>query len=244
MNRLIVSLPDRHAAGMDRDSRRRMWAGLAKRMGLIFLVMQVLGCTTQSPFTEAERATVMAGEKALVLIRIQCTIDNQPYEPFSFAIDFDNVNFGLGGFDSLGVPRPVRSRFLSAELRRDGWTYFLLAPGVYYLAVRPPQRGDLYTYDAMLKTVPRWRIDVPMHGKLVYAGTLHLTGKADPLLFGGRIMIAITGEEATVEKDRERAINLLLEHFPGAGDAKAIPMQRWQLDDPVIIRSPLPGSTR
>jgi len=177
-----------------------------------------------------------------VLLRVQCTIDGQPYGPFSFSLGADNVGFGLGSFDSAGQPRAVGLRFLSEASRRAGWTYFVLRPGVYYLAVRPPQRGSLRAYDEALLTGPRWRIDVPEGAKAVYVGTLHLTGEADFLLFGGRIMRSVRGDAALVEDERELASGLLAEEFPALGEAKTVLMQRWHEGEPIIIRTPGRGS--
>ena len=81
--------------------------------------------------------------------------------------------------------------------------------GVYYLALRPPQRSDWRAYERSLQTGPRWRIDVPVGAQAVYVGTLSLTGEADPLLFGDRIMRSIRGDASSVEDERDFAADLL-----------------------------------
>jgi hypothetical protein len=154
----------------------------------------------------------------------------------------DNIGFGLGSFDTGGEPRAVGLRFLSQESRRAGWTYFVLRPGVYYLALRPPQRSDWRAYERSLQTGPRWRIDVPEGAQAVYVGTLSLTGEADPLLFGDRIMRSIRGDALSVEDEREFAADLLAREVPAAGEIETVLMQRWHTGEPIIIRTPGRGS--
>lgn len=188
--------------------------------------------------TSSELSAVDSGGKAIVLLRIKSTIDGQPYEPFSFTAVVDNVNFGLGSFETAGEPRPVTNRFLSEESRREGWTYLVLSPGIYYLAVRPPQRTNAFAYDRILKNAPRWRIDVSKQSGLLYVGSLSLTGAADPLIFGGRIMNSINRDTAAVENESEQAGKLLSEYFPGLGKMQTVLMKRWKKGDPIIIRTP------
>lgn len=139
----------------------------------------------------------------------------------------------------MGEPRFVGHRFLSEESRRAGWTYFTLSPGVYYLAVLGPdtsvgsKAGGKYLQEA-----PRWRIDIPENVKAIYAGTLQFAGKTNgELLFGGRIIIPAGSDEPTIRDDHLLANGLISKHFPDAGEAKTILMQRWRPGDPVIIRS-------
>ncbi|MGA8005082.1 MAG: hypothetical protein WCA17_03200 [Burkholderiales bacterium] len=165
-------------------------------------------------------------------------IGGRPYEAFSHELGEDNVGLGLGTFATGGEPRAVVPRFLSEASRRAGWTYFVLHPGIYYLAVRPPQRGDWRAYERSLQTGPRWRIDVPEGAKAVYAGTLSLTGAADPLLFGDRIMRSIDGDASRVEDERELAAAVLARELPAAGEPQAVPMRRWREGEPIIIRTP------
>jgi len=220
-------------------------ARFASRPGaycLLALAAWLAGCASVNPPTQTELDAVAAGRRAIVLLRVQCTIDGLPYEPFSHGLGEDNVGFGLGGFATGGEPRALVPRFLSEASRRAGWTYFVLRPGVYYLAVRPPQRSDWRAYERSLLTGPRWRIDVPEGAKAVYVGTLHLSGEADLLLFGGRIMRSVRGDAALVEDERELASGLLAEEFPALGEAKAVLMQRWHEGEPIIIRTPGRGS--
>ena len=211
------------------------WAGL---LVSLILCVQLSGCASVSTPTASELTNVNRGEKVIVLFRVTCMIEGQPYEPFSFSTIIDNVNFGLGSFETAGEPRLVMNRYLSEASRREGWTYLVLSPGIYYLAVRPPQRTDGFTYDRMLQSAPRWRIDVSKQAKLMYVGTLSLSGTADKLLFSGRIMSAIYSDDARIENEYVRASRLLSEHFPGLGTPQTVLMKRWKEGDPIFIRSP------
>ncbi len=191
--------------------------------------------------SSAERSEVTIEKKAIVLLNVQCTVDNQPYESFikpTFTTE-PIFLFGLGSFKTMGEPQFVCQRFLSEESRRAGWTYFSLSPGVYYLAVVGPDTGVGSRADGKhLQEAPRWRIDIPENVKAIYAGTLQFAGKTNgELLFGGKIIIPADSDEPTIRDDRLRANGLISELFPDAGEVKTILMQRWRPGDPIIIRS-------
>jgi hypothetical protein len=212
---------------------------------MLALIIQLVGCASTGLPSARERRAMSVGDKAIVLLKVECTIENQqPYEPFSSSMVADNISFGLGSFETGGEPKQSETlRFLSPESRHTGWTYFVLPQGTYYLAVYPPRRTDLSTYQRSLENAPLWRIDVPENAKLVYAGTLHLTGDSDRLLFEGRIMRSIWGGQATVTNDHELARRLFAEYLPEMGEVQVVLMQRHE-GGPIILRSPLPAPTK
>ena len=230
------------------QSRKRV-AGQGRRSGIPGLLSvcafigHLAGCASTGLPTMEEKTAVGASEKAVVLLRVECSVEErQPYEAFSHAVMDDNINFGLGSFETGGEPRRLALlRFLSPESRKDGWTYFVLPHGVHYVAVYPPRRTDLLTYERSLKNAPRWRLDVPPGARLVYAGTLRLTGESISLLFGGRMMTSIRTGEMSVANDEELARKLLAEEFPGLGEVQSVLLRPQQ--GPVILRAPLPPST-
>ncbi|MFO7684793.1 MAG: hypothetical protein R6V60_01765 [Desulfobacterales bacterium] len=235
--------PHGPAAAVDSAARRSTCRGLPPIAAASVMLLSLVACVTVGGPTDRERTSLRAGEKAVVLLRVACTIDGAPYPPFAFSTAMDNISFGLGTFETVGEPAAAWHRFLSEESRREGWAYFLLPPGLYYLSVRPAQRGDAYSYERMLHATPRWKIDIPDDARLIYAGTLQLTGEGDRLLFGGSIIRSIQSIELSVGDDAA-AGRLLSENFPGLGEVKTIPMQRWDKGDPIIIRSPKPRSPR
>jgi hypothetical protein len=201
-----------------------------------------MGCVPSYVLPTKDRNALQEGGKALVLVRIQCTVDNEPTEPFvtpSLTAD-PIIFFGLGTFETVGEPIFAGHRFLSDESRRAGWTYFVLSPGLYYLAVMGPDSSatSKVTHKS-LREAPRWRIDIPENGKLIYVGTLHLAGKSEgKLLFGGKVIAPVSRDELIVSNEEELAKSLLSEYFPDADQTRTILMKRWYQGDPIIIRSP------
>jgi len=233
------------------DDHRSAGSVFLTMLGIFFLLGYLFGCTILGKVTAIDRTAVIAGEKAVILLNVQCTIDNQSCEAFEPAFTTEPIIlFGIGSFETVGEPRLTGHHFLSEASRRAGWTYFLLSPGVYYLAVTGPDssaisRAGSRDSQKYLNEAPRWRIDVPENVKAIYVGTLQLAGKSDgEYLFGGKIVRSANGDEATVRDDHELANRLLSEHFPDAGEVKTILMQRWREGEPIIIRSPKRGSTR
>ncbi len=217
---------------------------LLSALALMVLFAHLVGCTSLNVLSDAEKSAINAGEKTVVLLRIECTIDNQPQEPFRASMWTGEpiVALGIGGFETVGEPRLAVHGFLSEDSRRAGWTYFALSSGVYYLAVLGPES------DAGIKNIreaPRWRVDVPENTRLLYIGTLPLTGRVDgAFLFGGKIIKSANNEEFIVKNEHELAKSLLVEHFPGGGEMKTSPMRRWHRGDPIIIRTLRPDSGR
>lgn len=202
---------------------------------------QLAGCASTGKPTERENAAVLGGERTIVLLRVVCAIENQQaFEPFASSLVDDNVSFGLGTFETGGVPvRSSSLRFPSPASRNQGWTYFVLPHGTCYLAVYPPRRTGAFAYDRSLINTPRWRIDIPQGAGLVYAGTLHLTGKSDWLIGGGRIMNSIQHAATTVGNEQARAGKIAAECFPELGRMQVALMRRHE-GGPVILKSPLP----
>lgn len=225
----------------ERVAGERRGLAILRLMSVCFFVSYLVGCASTGLPTVKERAAVDAGEKAIVLLRVDCTVENQqPYEAFSHSVMDDNISFGLGSFETGGEPKRLELlRFLSQESRKDGWTYFVLPHGIHYLAVYPPRRTDVLSYERGLKNAPRWRLDIPPNARLIYVGTLRFTGASIPLLFGGRIMTSIRIDEMSVTNDEEWARRLLTEELPGFGEVQSVLLRLQQ--GPTILRSPLPS---
>jgi len=209
-----------------------------KILGLLTLLIHLVSCTSVYVFPDTERVAVTVGEKIIVLLRVECTVDDQPCEPFGTSAWTGEpiVALGLGDFETVGEPKPVVHRFLSEESRRTGWTYFVLYPGTYYLAVLGPES------DASNKTfrqAPRWRIDIPENAGLLYAGTLQVKGKTDgKFLLGGNIIKPLNDDQFTLKDEHEHANSLLTRYFPISGETKMVLMQLWRKGDPIFIKSP------
>lgn len=227
-----------------RNAGQRWRLDILRLMSGCLIISQIVGCASIELPTANERAAVGAGEMAIVLLRMNTTVENQqPYEAFKHSITEDNISFGVGSFDTGGEPRRLALlRFLSPESRKDGWTYFVLPHGVHYLAAYPPRRTDIWTYERNIKNAPRWRLDIPPKVKLIYAGTLHLSGKSTPLLVGDRIMTSIQTDNMRVTNEEEFARKLLKKEFPEFGEVQSVLLRLHE--GPTILRSPLPSSTQ
>jgi hypothetical protein len=251
MNHRTIPSPLRLTQDRDVHGPQAASSGFPTRLGLLVLLVLLFGCAPMMP-TAKERAAIHSGDKSLVLVRVQCTVDDQPFEPCLFKRDAsmlsDNifVGFAMGSFETFGNPGNAAVRALSEESFDAGWAFFVLSPGIHYLYVRGPdsseiaRRGASDYYGDGFRDLPRWRINVPEHAKSIYAGTLHLAGKVrGTLLFGDRIIDPVNGQE--VSDDRDLADRLLVKHYPGMGEVRTILMQRWDPGNPIILRSPLPG---
>jgi hypothetical protein len=109
------------------------WSILPSLLAAAVLLLQIGGCIIHYGLTAPERAAVRAGDKAMVLVQIQCTIDDRPQEAFAVS----NIGaggrcfiFGLGSFDTpvphdaVSEPAFFMPRFLSEGSLRAGWTFF------------------------------------------------------------------------------------------------------------------------
>lgn len=217
------------------DGRRR-WVSFLLFSGLLASFIYLVGCVSTGLPKAGEMAAVNSGENAIVLLRVQCTIENEPQEMFGEAGVVNNISFKLGSFETGGVPKQEQTlRFLTPESRRDGWTYFVLPRGIYYLALYGGRASG---------NNPIWRIDIPENAKLVYVGTLRLTGWGEKLFFGGgRNLRLLLNDQTTLADDHELAVKLLAEHFPGMGEVHIVLMRRHE-GEPIILRSPLPTPTK
>lgn len=251
MNRPI---PSPHRPIPDQDVRGPHSVSSGLRWCLPALLVLLFGCAPMMP-TAKEQAALLAGEKSLLVVRVQCMVDGQPFEPCIFRrhdsllSDKIHVGFAMGNFDTFGEPGNADVRALSEESFDAGWILFVLPPGIYYLYVRGPdssevaRRGASDYYGDGFRDLPRWRIDVPERAGSIYAGTLHLAGKVrGTLLFGDKIIDPVNGQE--LSDDRELAARLLAKHFPGTGAIRTILMQRWDPGNPIILRAPLPKSKK
>lgn len=187
-----------------------------------------------------------AGEPVRVLVRIDLAIDGAQESAFprlSFTVD-PLFAFGFGDFESAGrLSAAVRHRFLSDASRREGWAYFELAPGTWYLGVIGPDSNVSSSVSRIAnqaEDIPRWRIEVPGDARVVYAGTLRVAGRTDGrLMFGNRIIRPIPGNEPAILDERGLAEALLAAVAPQDGPPHTALMQRWRPGEPLVFRSPL-----
>lgn len=201
----------------------------------------LFGCAYHTGLVAEEREAIRSGKVALVLLRVTCDIVGTPFECFgkNTLPGGQNVGFGLGSFETAGVPRAIQERFLSETSLAAGWTFLLLPPGSHYLAVMaPPVLGDY-------REVPRWRIDVQDNSKLIYVGTLHSSGRERTLGSGVKVLdTSNLGSVQNLADETALARDVLSDHFENANEMTTNLMVRWRPGDPIIIRSSKPVPTR
>jgi hypothetical protein len=220
-----------------RDAVLYRAVSLLVAIGCIAFLPYIGGCSATGVLLDRDSAAVKAGRESIVLLRVECVIDDLGCEAFPSMNPFDaQIWFNVGGFESAGAPKrdSLDTAFLSDASRQAGWTYFVLAPGVHYLSAQANRNRS----DEALRNAPRWKVDIPQGSKVLYAGTLHVTGRGERLLFGGTAMDAIRGDEATVRDEHELADKLASELLPDFGPVTVALMQRWHPGEPIILRSP------
>ncbi len=206
-------------------------------LALLFCLSMV-GCSSVHVLSDSEQQAINAGVITVVLVRIQCNVENLDCRAFGTSawIGEPYVHLGVGSFETIGEPVGTTHHYLSDESRGEGWTYFLLSPGVFYLAVVGPRTDAIYQNP---REAPRWRIDIPENTGLLYAGTLTLSGKTDStFLLGGKVVKPADNKETIVTDESDLAQNLLAGHFTNHAQTKTSLMQPWRRGDPIIIRSP------
>ena len=214
-------------------------------MATSVLVLAGTGCQSTAGLTPAEREQVQAGDRVVVLLRIQCTIDGQPWESFAEhgLVEEGIFAFGLGSFETVGVPVPAYPRSLTADSARDGWVYLLLAPGTYYIAVLGPMNDANYRVAAgdlaSLLNSPRWRLEVPEGVAVVHPGTLLFEGRTTGTLMFGKPILAPNPDAAVVVRDDvDEAGVVAARHFPSVDSVPFVPLQRWRPGEPRVITTP------
>ena len=133
-----------------------MASGLYKRLIALQLGIGLLtGCMVR-PLTSNEQLSIQGGERVLVLLRMTAVVEGVSHDH-----TLQDVNIGLGSFETVSKVERIHTRCFSEETRNQGWLFFVLEPEVYYLAFQGNRQTDVRTYDAELQTAQKWRIDVP-----------------------------------------------------------------------------------
>ena len=120
---------------------------------LIALIGFCASCAFNRLPSSDERSKILTGQRVIVLLRVTAELqDGTPVKAFPSKLMADDVNIALGTFDTGGELKLVESpRFLSTELRKDGWTYFILEAATYYLGTIGSQTTDRFTWERQIK---------------------------------------------------------------------------------------------
>lgn len=197
------------------------------------------GCVGVDAFDDATLAPVRSGQQAVLMVRVAVhDTEGSPVAPFPAVLAEDNLRLAFGGFATGGAPDPsfLVPRFPTAEARAEGTAYATVPPGFYYLTFRPARRTDAFSDAAMLRGLPRWRIEVPPGVAVLYVGTFRISAQVEGLLFGGVVITAIDQAATVVLDDREGAVASLARDLPGVGP----PVTRLAVrhEGPVLLGTP------
>lgn len=206
---------------------------------LFFIFGVISDCAYSIPLTQSDYSAITEGQKSLVLLRVTCEITGESaVEPVQGCIIGENANIAIGDFETGGALKPIiLPKFLSVETGKQGWTYFILEPGIYYLGFQGQRRTDAFTYAAQWENVQRYRIDIQPDTPVVYIGTIHLQCRSDWFLFGAKYCCFI--DHQVIKNEEALAQELISENLKTIGPPKTTLMQ-LHTDKTLIFRTPKP----
>lgn len=180
---------------------------------LFFIFLILTSCVSIKPLAKSELMDITERRKSLVLLRVTCDIAGKlTIESSSGCIAGENATIAMGNFDTGGeLKQIVPLKSFSAETLKQGWIYWVLEPGIYYIGFQGQRRTDAFTYDAQWKHVKRYRIDVQPDSPGVYVGTMHLECRSDWFLFGAKYCCFIDNQ--IVRNDETQAQKLVSENL-------------------------------
>jgi len=206
------------------------------------LLLALIGFCTNCAFnrlpTSNERSKILIGQQTIVLVRVTAELlDGTPVSAFPTNYMADNVNIGVGTFDTGGELELVESpRSLSTELREEGWIYLILEPGTHYFGVMGPRMTSYGVWKRQIKYAQRWRIDIPVDTHVVYIGTLHLYCRGMTSVFVTKIAkrcTEIDQHRTVIQNETVPAQKLAAEYFGTYGAPQTLLIQRQ--DSPTTI---------
>lgn len=206
---------------------------------LFFSFWVVTSCAFNKPPTKGEYLAIKEGQKSLVLLKVTGEITGESaIDAFSsFAAD-ENFNIAVGDFETGGALKRIENqKFLSAKTRKQGWIYFILEPGIYYLGFQGPRWTDVFTYEAQWENVQRYRIDIQPDSPVVYIGTMHLQCRSAWNLLGVKNCAHIYSQ--VVKNEEVLAQKVASENLKTTDRPKTVLMQ-LHTEKTLIFRTPEP----
>jgi len=206
---------------------------------LFFSFWVVASCAFNKPPTKGEYLAIAEGQKSLVLLRVTGEITGESaIDAFSsFAAD-ENFNIAVGDFETGGALKRIENqKFLSAKTRKQGWIYFFLEPGIYYLGFQGPRMTTPNFYEEQWGKVKRYHIDIQPDSPVVYIGTMHLQCRTGWDPFGLKNCVHIDSQ--VIKNEEALAQELVSENLKTMGQPKTVLMQ-LHTEKTLIFRTPEP----
>ena len=186
------------------------------------------GCATQSRLpSEAEEKLIQQHRGVIVLLRLRTVVDGKPSEEitlrgknpkgYGFGVEIGRLDAFL--FSDLAVEKPDLALLSpAAEARRQGWIYYVLPPGSYYLTI-------YYNMDRGDSLAPGFLLSVSGKQPLVYAGTLDIGCQPGPGFFYDK---TLPSSGVSLTDEGEAAKVLAQAHFAQYGPISTSLMSKYE----------------
>jgi len=164
---------------------------LSLSLRLLLSAMVILnGCVTPITATGPDHPP----PSPIVLLRVNATVDDKPVDPlFSDLLELEVFNIRSRARFLVDI-LPASSK---PEERKNGWIYFAVRPGTYYLRVMP---------DNTDKPIPGFWFKV-VDKPLTYAGSLKVTCRSQSGKFGCSIEIKVANEAQLAQAIAEGSLS-------------------------------------
>lgn len=214
--------------------------GLRSKKGAFFILLPLVSlfCLTSCAifFTRLpnadEQKAIMKGEKSLVIIRLTAIKEGKSMD---LALELGSGGYGLeiGLMDTGEILQPVFLLSPLSQTRKEGWGYFMLKPGSYFLYVIPPgssqspaavsrdNTGRWYRLvDRKKIPVPAYWFHIPEGKRAVYLGSLSVSCKKGGL-FG---QLCKESSEIGISDETELARRVVSTYFTTLGTVWTEPL--------------------
>ncbi len=208
------------------------------KIALVVLFFGVFGgCAISLPPSRSDLSAIEQGQKSLVLLRVTCKISGENgEEPIQGCITGENTSMAIGDFESGGALKPVYlPKLLTAKTGKQGWTYLILEPGIYYLGFQGQRRTNAFDYAARWQNVQRYRFDIQPNSPVVYIGSIHFECRSDWFLFGAKYCCFI--DDQIVKNEEKIAQKIVSDNLKNINYPQTALMQ-YHTDETLIFRTP------
>ena len=151
------------------------------------LIAFITGCSTVVVKTPTELVAGKGSNRSLVLIRLAAELENKPVDT-SLSIIEGGLNYPYtvtiakvttGGVPVIIYPRTNHSAVPSEQSKSQGWIYFSVAPGDYYIEIAS-SRVDAYR---AYKLPKQYQLHVEDNPKVIYGGSFFTKCRPSEALF-------------------------------------------------------------
>jgi len=185
---------------------------------------------------EKERKSIVEGGKSLVIMRLSASLNGNP---MTSALRYWDGGFRLeaAAMDTGEIPRLITPVSPSPQAGKEGWVYFILDPGNYYLYVIPP--GSFQSTSSVPEDMPgmyyRWAkkekipfpaywFRIPRGEPVIYLGSLSVSCKKGGI-FGN---LCEEPSEIRISDESELAREIARAHFTISDTVRTEPLLYYE----------------